>query len=816
MSKEKRANEPGLIEKIATTIVDRRNLFFLLFLFAAIFSAVSQGWVQVENDITVYLPESTETRIGLELMDREFVTYGTAEFMISNISYDRACGLADEISEVEGVSEVAFENNEEHFKGADALFSVTFEGEASDEISVKAFEEIQKKLSDYDVYVSSEVGASQSDSLEKDMQMILIIAVVIIVLVLLFTSKSYAEVPVLLITFGAAALLNKGTNFLLGKISFVSNSVAVILQLALAIDYAIILCHRYTEERERLPQREAVIAALSKAIPEISSSCLTTVSGLAALVTMQFRIGQDLAFVLIKAICLSILSVFVLMPGLLMIFGKSMEKTAHKNFVPRISWVGKMDVKTKKIVPPIFAILMIAAFFFSNNCPYCYGQTNLSTLKKSETQIAQDKINNTFQRTNTIALVVPAGDYEREAALLSELDKYDEVDSTLGLSNTEAMNGYMLTDSINPREFSELTEVDFEAAKLLYAAYAADRSDYGHIVNQLESYSVPIIDMLMFLHTEMEKGYVTLDDDMTEEIDTIYSKITDAKRQLQSDSYSRMLVQSNLNEEGEETFAFLEELHRVLANYYPENAYVVGNSTSDYDLASSFSRDNVIISVLSALFVVIVLLFTFKSAGLPVLLIALIQGSIWINFSFPYLMKKDLFFLGYLIVSSIQMGANIDYAIVISSRFSELKSTMDPDEAMIETLNQAFPTIITSGTILAAAGILIGCISTNGVVASIGECLGRGTIISTFLVMGVLPQILLLGNRIIERTSFTIKTPNLVHNESGTMYVNGRVRGNVTGMIDADVRGVIHGQINAVVKSEAIEQKEDEGDETKR
>ncbi|MDY4975379.1 MAG: MMPL family transporter [Clostridia bacterium] len=812
MSKEKRTDELSVIEKAAATIVDRRNLFFLLFLFAVIFSVFSQGWVQVENDITVYLPESTETRVGLELMDREFVTYGTADFMVSNISYQRACWLADEIKKIDGVNEVAFENNEEHFKGTDALFSVTFQGEAEDDISVEAFHQIEKLLSGYDVYVSSQVGSSQNDSLANDMTIILLIAVVIIVLVLLITSRSYAEVPVLLITFGVAALLNKGTNFMLGKISFVSDSVAVVLQLALAIDYAIILCHRYTEEREHLPQRDAVVAALSKAIPEIFSSCLTTVSGLAALITMQFRIGQDLAFVLIKAIFLSILSVFVLMPGLLMIFGNSMKRTAHKNFIPKIPWVGKWAVKTKKFVPPIFLALMVTGFFLSSSCPYCYGQTNLPTIKKSQEQIAQEKINNTFSHTNTIALVVPSGDYQREAALLAELNQYDEVASTLGLSNTEAMNGYMLTDSLRPREFSELTEVEYEAAKLLYAAYAAEQNDYGRIINNLDSYSVPIIDMLMFLHTEMDRGYITLDDGMTEEINTIYSKIADAKRQLQSDSYSRMLVELNLEEEGEETFAFLDQMHQIMAKYYPENAYLVGNSTSDYDLSSSFSRDNVIISVLSALFVVIVLLFTFKSAGLPVLLIALIQGSIWINFSFPYLMKRDLFFLGYLIVSSIQMGANIDYAIVISSRFSELKETMHPNNAMVETLNQAFPTIITSGVILAAAGTLIGCISTNGVVASIGECLGRGTVISIFLVMGVLPQILLLGNRLIERTSFTIKKPNLIHNETGTMYLNGRVRGSVSGMIDADVHGVVRGQVNAMVKSDAIE-KEDEEDE---
>ena len=170
---------------------------------------------------------------------------------------------------------------------------------------------------------------------------LVIVAAVIIVLVLLLTSQSYAEIPVLLLTFGAAALLNMGTNFFFGEISFVSNSVTVVLQLALAIDYAIILLHRFLEEREHAGDREACIAALSASIPSISASSLTTISGLAAMMFMQFRIGFDMGIVLIKAICISMLSVFTLMPGLLMIFSKAMERTRHRNFIPTIDRWGK-------------------------------------------------------------------------------------------------------------------------------------------------------------------------------------------------------------------------------------------------------------------------------------------------------------------------------------------------------------------------------------------------------------------------------------------------------------------------------------------
>ena len=211
-----------------------------------------------------------------------------------------------------------------------------------------------------------------------------------------------------------------------------------------------------------------------------------------------------------------------------------------------------------------------------------------------------------------------------------------------------------------------------------------------------------------------------------------------------------------------------------------------------------------------ALFVMLILLFTFKSAGLPVLLILVIQGSIWLNFSVPAIENTPLYFLGYLIVNSIQMGANIDYAIVISSHYTELKQQYPPKKAIVEALNASFPTIFTSGTILAAAGSLIAVMTTNPVIATIGDCLGRGTIISIVLVLAVLPQILVLGDTIIERTSFEM--PGLdrkVRTASGTMHVHGRVRGYISGVIDAEVNGILTGQINASIATGDVEVVED-------
>lgn len=791
------------MEKLAAFIVDKRNLFFLLYIFALIFCFFSTGWVKVENDITTYLPAETETRRGLTIMNEEFITYGSAKVMVSNISYEKGLTLREKILDVDGVSGVEFDNSKDHYVNSAALFDITFDGTASDEISIHAMNDIKALLAGYDTYINTEVGEDTASALKSEMQVIIVIAAVIIVVVLTLTSRSYAEVPVLIATFGVAALLNMGTNFLCGTISFISNSVTVVLQLALAIDYAIILCHRFSDEHETLPAREACVAALAKAIPEISSSSLTTISGLAALAFMHFGIGLDLATVLIKAILLSLLSVFTLMPGLLMLFSNLIDKTRHRKLLPQITPVGKMDVATRFIVPPVFVVVLVVVFIWANKCPYCYSYTDLTTSKQSESQISYQKIKNTFGTSNMVAMVIPSGDYEAEASLLKALENYPEVKSAMGLANIEAMDGYTLTDALNPREFSELAGIEYELAKLLYSAYAVNDDQYGQILSGLDHYQVPLFDMFLFLMDQMEAGNITLEGDIQDTLDDLFDQLKKAKLQLKTDEYSRLVVYLNLPEESEETFDFLKVMHKEAARYYNDNdVYVIGNSTSDYDLSSSFGQDNLLISILSALFVIIILLFTFKSAGLPVLLILVIQGSIWINFSFPYLQSAPLYFLSYLIVNSIQMGANIDYAIVISSHYKDLKQTMHPKQAIIEALNEAFPTIFTSGSILAVAGALIGQMTTNPIISAIGSCLSRGTIISIFLVLAVLPQILVLGDNIIEHTSFELNKINLSSKSySGTIRVQGRLRGHVNGMLEGSFYGIIRGDMNALITS---------------
>ncbi len=802
ISKASVQKEDGdVMMKVATFIVDRRNLFFLLFGIAMIFCAIAAGMVKVEDSLSAYLPDSFETSLGLDLMGEEYTTYGSAKIMVSNIVYEDAKALSETIGEREDIAMITFDETVDHYNNFSALFDITFKYEDTDQRSLDGLEEIKGMLADYDIFVSTSMGNAAAETIEKEMQTVSALVVVIVLVVLVLTSETYAEIPVLLLTFGAAALLSAGTNFILGTISFVSDSVTIVLQLALSIDYAVIFCNRYKEEHENLPIREADILALSKAIPEISSSSLTTIGGLIAMLFMQFGIGSDMAICLIKAILLSLLAVFLLMPGLLMIFGPWMDKTRHKSFVPKIPFVGKFDYFSRFIVPPAFVVIIIAAFLIQNKCPFVYGYSMIKTPIKNETQIATDMINETFGESNFVAVNIPAGNYEKEKKLIQNYLDCPEVKSAQGLANIEAMGGYCLADKLSAREFSELLELDYEMAELLYMAYAVNDKNYAKLVNGISTYKVPLIDMIMFLHDEVEEGYVTLDESMKETLDDAYEQMNIAKKQLQGENFSRILVYLNLPQEGEETFNFLDQMHTMANRYYEGQILIIGEATSQFDLQKTFSRDNTVVTIISILAVLVVLLFTFKSAGMPVLLILVIEGAIWINFAFPTLQKDNIFFMTYLIVSSIQMGANIDYAIVISGRFMELKDKMSHRDAIIETMNFAFPTIITSGSMLALAGISIGLLTSDGAICGIGQCLGRGTIISIILVMFVLPQILLIGAKIIDKTSFEVSVPLGIEREVGFMRIDGRVQGQINGRIIGEVHAVVRGDINALVRS---------------
>lgn len=752
--------ENNILKKLSRQIVDKRVIIMIAFLAACVYCALSISRVHVNNDITSFLPPDTDTRRGLTIMENEFTTYASANVMIANTTYERASAAAEKIETLEHVTGVTFDNSPAHFVDSAALLTISFDGTSDDENVIAAMNEIRSLTAGFDTYTSSDIGADLLGEIAQQMVGVVALAAVVIMAVLLFTSRSYFEVVIFLIVFSVAALLNMGTNFWLGEISSITNSIAVILQLALAIDYAIIFSHRYQDEIDRFPtEREALIEALSKSIVEISSSSLTTISGLVALMLMQFRLGYDLGLVLSKGILCSLITVFLLMPGLIASFFRPLRRTTHKSHVPDITGWGRFLMKTRFGFVAVFVIILPLAIWCSSRTEYAFNDAGIDELKYSESRAAARKITGTFANDTTIAVLVPSGNYEAEKQFLRDAAELDNVKTVTGLANIEIEDGKVLTDSYTPRMFSMLLNIDFEEAEMLYAAYGVENGQYQPIFGNAETYSVPLIDMFLFLFEKIDQGIVTLDADSQETLDSLRGELERGEAQLRGENWDRMVITADVPIEGDESVALVNALRSLADGRYGEGAcLVIGDVTSAKELADTFNGDSLLINLLTIAFVFIILIFTFRSVVGAALLVFVIQGSIWINFTFPYLTHTRASFVTNMIVSAIQMGATIDYAIVIMSRYLDLKKLHPPQEAMAQAVNESFPTVMTSGTIMTVAGILIAYRVSDVYIGHIGLAVGRGALISVILVLSVLPQLIVLLDKVIEKTTFRKKT----------------------------------------------------------
>ncbi len=741
------------LTRLAGFVVDRRGWILALFAAMVVFSAFSVRWIQVEEDITYYLPDDAEAKQGLFIMEEEFTTYGTAKVMVKGIGGAEARALSEQLAGVEDVVLVQFDDSEAHLRDGCALYDLTFADTADSPRSEQALERVKELLADREATVYSEVGFSLSKLVAEQMLTVLIFVVIVVLAVLVFTSSTYAEVPVMVLTFLAAAVINIGTHFLLGTISFVSNSVGIVLQLALSVDYAIIFCNRYKEEHQRLDIRDAVVRALAVSIPEISASSLTTIAGLTAMTLMKFRLGVDLGITLIKAIVCSLLTVFLFMPALLMLFGRAMDKTRHRRFVPKISFVGRFAYASRFVIPVLFVLLVAGGYTVFRQVHYAYSMEMVPAFRRTEMELDKEEIRETFGESNTVAVMVPAGDLSAEKALLEDLSACPEVKSATGLATIRAVDGHCLGDPADAEEFARIAGIDETGSRALFAYYAAEKGEHRDVRDDPEGYRVPLLDLFLFLHDRLEAGDLELEEDQAALVRQLYDQLSMVRAQLTSENYSRMILNLDLPVQSEETFRFLERIHALAGRYYEGGAVLTGDSVSALGFRDSFASDNTVVGLMSLGLVMLILFFTFRSFGMPLLLILVIQGSIWINFAVAALKGDPVFFLCYLIVGAIQMGANIDYAIVISSRYRELRRTMDKKDAVIETLNLGFPTLITSGLMMVCAGLLVGFGVSQCIIAGMGYYVGTGTSISLVLILFALPQVLLLGDSFVSATT---------------------------------------------------------------
>ncbi|WP_237475789.1 efflux RND transporter permease subunit [Virgibacillus salexigens] len=636
-----------------------------------------------------YLPEDSPSTTAMDTMNEEFDgAIANTRVMMRDISIQEALAFKKELEATDGVSEVTWLDDaidmktpiemadtdtvESYYKDGNALFSFHIE----EGKEVETTEAIYQLIGEDNAMSGEALDTATSQKMTGTETMYAAALLIpIIILILILSTRSWAEPVFFLTAIGVSVLINLGTNIFIGEISFITQSVAPILQLAVSLDYAIFLLHSFSDYRKQTETpEEAMKMAMKRSFPAIAASASTTFFGFIALTFMDFEIGADLGLNLVKGIVLSFISVMVFLPALTLMFYHWIDKTQHKQLLPSIRNVGKTLLKFRIPALIILFILIVPAFLGQSQTNFMYGIGD----QPDDTRAGSDAtaIEDVFEKHTPMVLLVPKGDIAKEENLVQELKGISQVKSTVSY-----------VDAVSPAIPPEYLE---------------------------ES----------------------------------------ATEQFFSENYSRIIVNSTVDKEGEATFAFIDLLRSLTADYYGDNYHLLGESVTLYDMKNVVEKDNTVVNLLTVITIAIVLLVTFRSISFPVVLLITIQSAVWINLSIPYFTNTTLVYVGYLIISTVQLAATVDYAILLTEAYKENRKEMPALKAVKKTIDEKIFSIGVSASILSSVGFILWMTSSNQVVSSIGLLLGRGALLAFIMVVLVLPALLIVLDRIIKKTTW--------------------------------------------------------------
>ena len=665
------------MDRLTKAITSHQRAVIAVFLVLAVISAVLILGVSVNYNLADYLPPDAESTVALGIMDEEFGTgVPNARVMVSGLTIAEAAELKAQIAAVDGVTGVMWlDDVEDLTTPVEMMDTATVEqywrdGSALYQVTVADGREASTVDALYDLIgengAISGVAANTANMQNRVVSEVLGAAAILlplIIVLLLVTTTSWIAPLLFLASIGVAIVINMGTNIVFGEISFVTQSVSPIMQLAVSLDYAIFLLNSFERHRQETPDAEqAMRMAIKESFSSIAASAATTVFGFMALIFMRFEIGADLGLNLVKGVILSYVSVVVFLPCLSLACVKLLDKTRHKRIVPEIRGIGRGLVKIRVPALILVLLLVVPCFLAQSRTDFFYGMGS----PDPNLRYGQDTelINETFGESTSIVLFVPRGNPGAEAELSAEIADIDHVTAVMS---------------------------------------------YAYTVG------------------EVPEG--TLDDAV---VSNFYS-----------DNYARIVVTTDTGTEGDEAFATVEAVRSAAAKYYDEY-YACGESANIYDIRDVVTEDSGLVNLISVAFILLTLLVTFRSLTLPLILIFVIETAIWINLSVPYFTDNALVYIGYLVINTVQLGATVDYAILMTDGYVVNRRTMLKREAVINTLQTNFLSVLTSGLILSIAGFCLNFTSSMTIVSELGLLLARGTLLSMAMVLLALPALLML------------------------------------------------------------------------
>lgn len=682
---------------IAAAILKHKKSILIISILLVTLGAILMPMVGIKFKLSDYLPGNAPSTKALELMERSFPDgIPNTKVAIPGVSIPEALEYKEKLAAISGVFDVLWlgdladireplemqdqEIVEAWYKDGSALFLLTVdEGDA-----VAVVKDI-RKIAGSGASLSGEAvnqAAAQATTM-GEVSMIMLYVIPLVLIILLLSTSSWFESVLFLITIGAAILINEGTNIFLGEISYVTRATSALLQLAVSIDYAVFLLHRFAGYRnEGMDVKESMHKAMVMSSSAIAASAATTVFGFLALTLMRFKIGPDMGFVLAKGVLISYISVMVLLPVLTIYTTKVMDKTHHRTFLPSFKGFGKLAVRICIPLAVVIALAIVPNFLAQRENEFLYGSSGMHS-EGSQVREEAQRIENAFGEAQQMMLLIPEGDMVSEEVLVKELGIIRNITSVISYDNTVGKE--------IPVEFPDQDQIS----------------------------------------------------------------------QFYSNGYGRIILNAAVPDEGEEAFDVTQAVRDTAQKYYDDGYYLVGQNVINYDLKETIIGDYLPVTLASVIAIGLVLVLTFRSLSIPLILLLTIEGAVWINLGLPYFMGDSLNYIGYQIINAVQLGSTVDYGILFVQRYLEYRRTVDKKEAARLAVAGTAASILTPAGILTISGLILGFISTNGIISQLGTILGRGAAISAAMVLLFLPALLILFDEVIQKT--TIKSFHRSH-----------------------------------------------------
>ena len=768
------------MKKLASFIVDKRYWIFSVFVLLVVLSVVAIFFVNVNSDIMSYLPEKAQMTQGLHFMQSTFDMQGDAEIGIDGVTFAEMQDIMKEVEDLvaeessdgvakgraiwigtimsmkdmdpsmksmaKSIAKIDIDEMSSDMETNQSLLNIFYPNPQEDgtivfdenaeakylimlQLNLPAssdeamgllgdLDEIFSKTGhEYAIGGSTKIVKDVFDSTINEMYKYILVAVLVMFIVLFLTTTSFIEPVIFMLTIGISIIVNMGSNIVFGEVSIVTFACSAVLQLGLSMDYSIFLMHAFAEEKRKNPfdEKLAMKNAIPKTFTTVTASALTTVGGFLALFVMQFEIGADLGKVLAKGVFLSLVTVILLQPCLMLMMAKWTDKAEHRILLPKFKAVGKFAVTHRYIIVIIAILILVPSIVLQS-----LQGNNLSYLKFVETpDYEEGSIGQTVDTlSNSVIVMVPV-----------------QQTKTADYTTTEVKELNKHYEEANIAFCNDLETISQETGKI--TAYMSMYTMLGDkapdMISKLTSSAVQSM-LAKYPEASMITGFINCNEDGT--------------------YYTLYEIMINCPAESPEAADMVNRVNASLAKNFGENGdvhihYTTGMSQAVLDLKDITPKDNQLVTLISILVILVILIITQKSLKLPIILIGLIEFGIFINLSLCYLMGEDINFMCYIILSSIQLGSTVDYAILYTDKYQKNLEFMSANEAAYKALRDSAFSIITSVAIMAGCCLSVTMVATNTIVKQITWLIARGSVISGLLTIVVLPALLVVftGNK---------------------------------------------------------------------